>query len=112
MAGFGVPSEPHSSERMGALVTSMITALQDPALPLMETKELLSTISSRIPVSVDQEISKCLARYASNMTSVLCQFPTTKIENIINRHAASLQRRADHDKFFMSTNPIMQLVQK
>ncbi len=112
MAGFGVPLEPHSTERMSVLVRAMLTALQDPALPLMETKELLSTISSRIPPSVDQEISKCLARYAGNMTSVLCQFPTTKIENIINRHAASLQRRADHDQFFMSTNPIMQLVQK
>ena len=112
MAGFGVQQEPYFSEKLSGLVSNLLTALKDPALPLMETKELLSTISSRIPLTVDKEIGTCLARYASNMTSVIAQFPTTKIENIINRHAASLQRRADHDQFFMNTNPIMQLVQK
>ena len=112
MAGFGVQQEPFFTDKLNSLIDDLLMALKDPALPLMETKELLSTISSRIPPTVDKEISTCLARYASNMTSVIAQFPTTKIENIINRHAASLQRRADHDQFFMNTNPIMQLVQK
>ena len=112
MAGFGVQQEPFFTAKLNCLVDDLLMALKDPALPLMETKELLSTISSRIPPTVDKEISTCLAHYASNMTSVISQFPTTKIENIINRHAASLQRRADHDQFFMNTNPIMQLVQK
>ncbi|XP_064397695.1 acetyl-CoA carboxylase-like isoform X2 [Halichondria panicea] len=112
MAGFGVQQEPFYTDKMTLLANDMLTALKDPTLPLMETKELLSTISSRIPHSVDMEIGKCLTRYAGNLTSILSQFPTTKIENIINRHAATLQRRADHDQFFMNTNPIMQLVQK
>ena len=35
-----------------------------------------------------------------------------QITNIINRHAASIQKRSDHDQFFMNTNAIMQLVQR
>ncbi len=102
-------------------------------LPL-SPKEQMSAISGRIPPSVAGAIQSCLARYASNMTSVLSQFPSQEvrrlsssnlsnqyvitspmliqIQNIINRHAASIQKRSDHDQFFMNTNPVMQVVQR
>ena len=93
----------------------------------------MSAISSRIPVSVEKEIQSCLSRYANNLTSVFCQFPSpevpishtaihpyihapippfcSQISNIINRHAMSLQKQSEHDQFFMNTNPVMQLIQ-
>ena len=76
------------------------------------TQELMSAVSSRIPTSVEDAIQKSLARYASNITSVVNQFPSVQIVNIINRHAASIPKRSDHDQFFMNTSPIVQLVQK
>lgn len=95
----------------------------------------MSAISSRIPASVEKEIQSCLSRYANNLTSVFCQFPSPEvppmshtvirscihavippfwpqISNIINRHAMSLQKQSEHDQFFMNTNPVMQLVQE
>ena len=48
----------------------------------------------------------------SNQTSILPSYLPRQITNIINRHAASIQKRSDHDQFFMNTNAIMQLVQR
>ena len=76
------------------------------------SQELMSAVSSRIPSPVEEAIQKSLAHYASNITSVLNQFPSVQIVNIINRHAASITKRTDHDQFFMNTSPIVQLVQK
>ena len=42
-------------------------------------QELLSTISGRIPESVEEVIHRLLANYASNITSVLCQFPSQEV---------------------------------
>lgn len=132
MAGFGVQGELYFTSALNAAVSSLLSTLKDPALPLMELQEQMSAISGRIPPSVDNAIQTCLARYASNMTSVLSQFPSQEvcrvyssnplnwypscapiqIQNIINRHAAAIQKRSEHDQFFMNTNPIMQVVQR
>ena len=50
--------------------------------------------------------------YASNITSVLAQFPSQQIASVIDGHAATLQKRADRDVFFMTTQGIVQLVQR
>ena len=43
-------------------------------------QELMSTISGRIPVSVESQISKCLSQYAKNITSFLAQFPSQQVQ--------------------------------
>ena len=55
----------------------MVACLTSDTLPTMQ--ELMSAISSRIPPSVEEAIQSCLARYASNLTSVLCQFPSQQV---------------------------------
>ena len=112
MAGYNIPEEEAFSEKIDYFVDTLFKSLKDPSLPLKEMQELMSAISSRIPPSVDESIQACLTRYASNITSVLSQFPSAQIINIINRHAASIKKRSDHDQFFMNTNAIMQLAQK
>ena len=53
-----------------------------------------------------------MALYASNITSVLAQFPSQQVANVIDAYAATLQKRADRDVFFMTTQGIVQLVQR
>lgn len=112
MAGYGIPDDKQFSVRLNQDVVTLIRTLKDRSLPLKEMQDLMSAISSRIHVSVEEAIQTCLTRYANNITSVLSQFPSTLIMDVINRHAASIRKRSDHDQFFMSTNPIMQLAQK
>ncbi|KPP69579.1 acetyl-CoA carboxylase 1-like [Scleropages formosus] len=57
-------------------------------------------------------IKKEMAQYASNITSVLCQFPSQQIANILDSHAATLNRKSEREVFFMNTQSIVQLVQK
>ena len=53
----------------------------------------------------DMCICTCTCMYSNSPLSL-------QISNIINRHAVSLQKRSEHDQFFMNTNPVMQLVQQ
>lgn len=87
-------------------------ALRDPNLPLLELQEVISSISGRIPATVEKKIRKLMALYASNITSVLAQFPSQQIASVIDSHAATLQKRAERDVFFMTTQGIVQLVQR
>ena len=40
-------------------------------------------ISGRIPAEVEMSIRKLMAAYASNITSVLCQFPSQQVTTFI-----------------------------
>ena len=75
-------------------------------------QELIAVTSGRIPARVEKAIRKLLASYGSNLTSVLSQFPSQQIANIIDSHAATLSRRAERDVFFMNTQGIVELVQR
>jgi len=147
--------------------------LRDPSLPLLELQEIMTSVAGRIPVTVEKAIRKVMAQYASNITSVLCQFPSQRVSNeeinklicnidcthisgqyyitlylwlkhikkykdilindssggsfqvlfsfqltlfqianILDSHAATLQRKADREVFFMNTQSIVQLVQR
>lgn len=86
--------------------------LKDPSLPLLELQDVISSISGRIPATVEKKIRKLMALYASNITSVLAQFPSQQVANVIDAYAATLQKRADRDVFFMTTQGIVQLVQR
>ena len=122
--------------------------LRDPSLPLLELQEIMTSVAGRVPPGVEKNIRKVIAQYASNITSVLCQFPSQRVKeccevvsashreffeykrphlsvyyngisfklfqiaNILDSHAATMQRKADREVFFMNTQSIVQLVQR
>ncbi|XP_042344465.1 acetyl-CoA carboxylase isoform X2 [Plectropomus leopardus] len=104
--------EPFFSSKLKQWVATLMKTLRDPSLPLLELQEIMTSVASRVPPSVEKDIRKVMAQYASNITSVLCQFPSQRIANILDSHAATLQRKADREVFFMNTQSIVQLVQR
>ncbi|KAM9858236.1 acetyl-CoA carboxylase 2 isoform 2-T2 [Aulostomus maculatus] len=104
--------EPYFSSKLKQWVATLMKTLRDPSLPLLELQELMTSVAGRIPPSVEKDIRKIMAQYASNITSVLCQFPSQRIANILDSHAATLQRKADREVFFINTQSIVQLVQR
>nr|XP_015828099.2 acetyl-CoA carboxylase isoform X2 [Nothobranchius furzeri] len=104
--------EPYFSSKLKEWVATLMKTLRDPSLPLLELQEIMTSVAGRIPPCVEKEIRKVMAQYASNITSVLCQFPSQRIANILDSHAATLQRKADREVFFMNTQSIVQLVQR
>ncbi|KAG7265279.1 hypothetical protein CRUP_008184 [Coryphaenoides rupestris] len=93
-------------------VERLMKTMRDPSLPLLELQDIMTSVSGRIPPAVEKAIKKEMAQYASNITSVLCQFPSQQIANILDSHAATLNRKSDREVFFMNTQSIVQLVQK
>uniref|UniRef100_A0A3Q2QM52 acetyl-CoA carboxylase n=1 Tax=Fundulus heteroclitus TaxID=8078 RepID=A0A3Q2QM52_FUNHE len=104
--------EPYFSTKLKEWVATLMKTLRDPSLPLLELQEIMTSVAGRIPATVEKDIRKVMAQYASNITSVLCQFPSQRIANILDSHAATLQRKADREVFFMNTQSIVQLVQR
>ncbi|KAK7934090.1 hypothetical protein WMY93_004986 [Mugilogobius chulae] len=104
--------EPYFSNKLKNWVATLMKTLRDPSLPLLELQDIMTSVAGRIPSSVEKDIRKVMAQYASNITSVLCQFPSQKIANILDCHAATLQRKPDREVFFMNTQSIVQLVQR
>ncbi|KAK2717768.1 hypothetical protein QYM36_006530, partial [Artemia franciscana] len=111
LAGYCLP-EPFFLHRLKEVIDRMMITLKDPSLPLLELQDVISSISGRIPQVVERKIRKLMALYASNITSVLAQFPSQQIANVIDSHAATLQKRSDRDVFFLTTQGIVQLVQR
>uniref|UniRef100_A0AAQ4PDY4 acetyl-CoA carboxylase n=1 Tax=Gasterosteus aculeatus aculeatus TaxID=481459 RepID=A0AAQ4PDY4_GASAC len=111
MAGYCL-EDPFFSSKLKQWVSTLMKTLRDPSLPLLELQDIITSLASRIPPSVEKDIRKVMAQYASNITSVLCQFPSQRIANILDSHAATLQRKSDREVFFMNTQSIVQLVQR
>ncbi|XP_073485949.1 acetyl-CoA carboxylase 2 isoform X2 [Aquarana catesbeiana] len=111
MNGYCLP-EPYFTNKVKEWVHKLMKTLRDPSLPLLELQEIMTSVSTRIPPTVEKSIRKVMAQYASNITSVLCQFPSQQIANILDSYAATLQRKADREVFFMNTQSIVQLVQR
>ncbi|NXD12598.1 ACACB carboxylase, partial [Nothocercus nigrocapillus] len=111
MNGYCLP-EPYFSAKVKEWVLKLMNTLRDPSLPLLELQEIMTSISGRIPPSVEKSIKKVMAQYASNITSVLCRFPSQQIASVLDSHAATLQRKAEREVFFMNTQSIVQLVQR
>ncbi|KAM4616339.1 acetyl-CoA carboxylase 2 isoform 2-T2 [Polymixia lowei] len=105
-------SDPYFSNKVKQWVGTLMKTLRDPSLPLLELQDIMTSVAGRIPPGVENAIRKVMAQYASNITSVLCQFPSQRIANILDSHAATLQRKADREVFFMNTQSIVQLVQR
>ncbi|XP_077570345.1 acetyl-CoA carboxylase-like [Stigmatopora nigra] len=104
--------EPYFTSKLKQWVATLMKTLRDPSLPLLELQEIMTSVAGRIPAGVERDIRKVMAQYASNITSVLCQFPSQRIANILDSHAATLQRKADREVFFINTQSIVQLVQR
>lgn len=64
-------------------VATLMKTLRDPSLPLLELQEIMTSVASRIPQSVEKDIRKVMAQYASNITSVLCQFPSQRVSDAV-----------------------------
>ncbi|XP_076618553.1 acetyl-CoA carboxylase isoform X2 [Colletes latitarsis] len=111
LAGYCLP-DPYHLPRVRDLLEKFMNSLRDPSLPLLEIQEVIATISGRIPISVEKKIRKLMSLYERNITSVLAQFPSQQIAAVIDGHAASLSKRSDRDVFFLTTQAIVQLVQK
>ena len=102
LAGYAAP-DPYFGKSVTDTVESLMRNLRDPQLPLLELHEVISTVSGRLPQMVERAIRQQLQHYSSNITSVLCQFPSQPIANIIDSYAATLQKRSDRDVFFLNT---------
>uniref|UniRef100_A0A2K5QF51 acetyl-CoA carboxylase n=1 Tax=Cebus imitator TaxID=2715852 RepID=A0A2K5QF51_CEBIM len=111
MSGFCLP-EPIFSIKLKEWVQKLMVTLRHPSLPLLELQEIMTSVAGRIPVPVEKSVRRVMAQYASNITSVLCQFPSQQIATILDCHAATLQRKADREVFFINTQSIVQLVQR
>jgi len=72
----------------------------------------MTNISSRLPNSVDQLIKREMSSYASNITSMMAQFPGARIRRIVDSYAATLSNKSDQDVFFVNTQPILQVAHR
>uniref|UniRef100_A0A4W3HCG2 acetyl-CoA carboxylase n=1 Tax=Callorhinchus milii TaxID=7868 RepID=A0A4W3HCG2_CALMI len=111
MNGYCLP-EYYFAIKVKDWVERLMKTLRDPSLPLLELQDIMTSVSGRIPPAVEKCIKKEMAQYASNITSVLCQFPSQQIANILDSHAATLNRKSEREVFFMNTQSIVQLVQR
>ncbi|KAK6633678.1 hypothetical protein RUM44_004285 [Polyplax serrata] len=111
LSGYCLP-DPYHEPRVREVIEKFMSSLRDPSLPLMELQEVISSISGRIPTSVEKKIRKLMSLYERNITSVLAQFPSQQIASVIDSYAATLQKRTDRDVFFLTTQGIVQLVQR
>ncbi|ETE58215.1 hypothetical protein L345_16064, partial [Ophiophagus hannah] len=64
-------------------VERLMKTLRDPSLPLLELQDIMTSVSGRIPPNVEKSIKKEMAQYASNITSVLCQFPSQQVRKVL-----------------------------
>ncbi|XP_063237346.1 acetyl-CoA carboxylase isoform X2 [Bacillus rossius redtenbacheri] len=111
LAGYCLP-DPYHQARLKEVVENYMTFLRDPRLPLLELKEAIASVSGRIPISVEKKIRKLMSQYERNITSVLAQFPSQQIASVIDSHAATLQKKSDREMFFLTTESIVQLMQR
>lgn len=81
-------------------------------LPLLELKEILASISGRIPLSIEVEIRQVMTLYEKNMTSSLVQFPCHQIAHIIDQYAVSLQANNDRNNFMLTMDGAIKLIQR
>nr|XP_035941869.1 LOW QUALITY PROTEIN: acetyl-CoA carboxylase 2 [Halichoerus grypus] len=111
MNGYCLP-EPIFSTKLKEWVQKLMATLGIHHLQLLELQEIMTVCVDRIPPPVEKSVRRVMAQCASNITSVLCQFPSQQIATILDCHAATLQRKAEREVFFMNTQSIVQLVQR
>ncbi len=111
LEGYSYPA-PYLNERLDSCVNTLMRILRDPSLPLLELQELISSIQGRIPAKVETSIMRLISQYANNLTSVLAQFPSQQIAQIIDDYASTITKRVEREAFFNTVSGIVQLVQR
>lgn len=111
LVGFSYP-ERYFKEKLESSVNTLMDALRNPSLPLLELQELISSIQSRIPPALDKTIQKFITQYANNLTSVLAQFPSQQIATVIDSYANTIEKKVEREAFFQTVQGIVQLVQR
>nr|CAB3219668.1 acetyl-CoA carboxylase-like [Phallusia mammillata] len=99
-------------DKMKETVNTLISALKDPSLPLLELQEVMTNLSGRLPAKLDQFIRREMSSYASNITSMMSQFPGPRIRRYIDKYAAVLTNKSEQDVFFVNTQSILQIVNR
>lgn len=72
----------------------------------------MTSLTGRLPSAVEHAIRKEMTSYASNITSMLSQFPGGRIQRCVDQYAARLPKKSDEDVFFANTQPVLQLANK
>ena len=70
----------------------------------------MTNLSGRLPPQLDQFIRRELSSYASNITSMMSQFPGQRIKGIMDSFAASLTNKSEQEVFFLNTQQILKVI--
>eukprot|EP01126_Amoeba_proteus_P032307 TRINITY_DN3153_c0_g1_i18.p1 TRINITY_DN3153_c0_g1~~TRINITY_DN3153_c0_g1_i18.p1 ORF type:complete len:1925 (+),score=392.40 TRINITY_DN3153_c0_g1_i18:882-6656(+) len=90
LMGFKLPQE--SREKLIRLyVYELRRVLDDPELPLLEMREVLSTLHGRLPSSVEDSIHESLRGYEQRLGALFTTFPFNDIMKTIDNFDTSLQ---------------------
>ncbi|KAL7669003.1 hypothetical protein ACOME3_009679 [Neoechinorhynchus agilis] len=74
-----------------ANIDLIVDNIDNPSLPLLELQELISQVSGRIPLAMEEELKSLMSAYYSNLTSVFASFPGQKILNIIHGYKSKAE---------------------
>ena len=110
LAGF-CPPEKYFDVEIQHLVTKFLRLLQDRRLPLDEMRDVMASISGRLPGEMERFIGRCLTNYEQNITSVIAQFPAQKITTEIDKLNAKLPA-ADKEMFEMTIATVVDVCKK
>eukprot|EP00047_Mylnosiga_fluctuans_P011844 m.23124 g.23124 ORF g.23124 m.23124 type:complete len:2267 (+) comp3852_c0_seq1:80-6880(+) len=92
LLGYTLP-ERLALPRLRAMVDALFAVSADPKLPLLQIRELLGTISGRLPPAVDATINSLLIGYEKTCGSFMSKFPAQKIMAAVDSHACSESER-------------------
>lgn len=109
--GFCLPDAYNENHVLKSL-RKFIAYLKTPMLPLYELKEALSSISKRIPPSLEQAIRKVMKSYEDSVDSVVATFPREELAFVIDDFASGLNRKSERDAFYVTVQDILKIIQR
>eukprot|EP00043_Microstomoeca_roanoka_P013840 m.136036 g.136036 ORF g.136036 m.136036 type:complete len:2298 (+) comp15862_c0_seq1:167-7060(+) len=105
MRGYAFP-KPYFEARLNALVDKLFEVCTNRRLPLLEMKDLLATLSGRIPAEVEEGVQQQLAFYEKSLSSMLCRFPAQKIDAVIYEYLQTVPSQSEQDAVFKACQDI------
>ena len=110
LAGF-CPPDQYFEEEVVNRVKEFLQLLHDSRLPLDDMRDVMSSISGRLPSELQRFIERCLTSYEQNITSVIAQFPAQRITAEIDKLNSRLPA-ADKEMFEMTIAPVVEVCRK
>jgi len=110
LAGF-CPPDQYFEEEVVNRVKEFLQLLHDSRLPLDDMRDVMSSISGRLPSELQRFIERCLTSYEQNITSVIAQFPAQKITSEIDKLNSRLPA-AEKEMFEMTIAPVVEVCRK